>query len=100
MPTLAPVRSTREQRMLLTLLASCDPCLTIEAGSTPAAYEALAVLLTHRLQEPGCHAADLFVLFPPDANAARALQLVSTAMDWWSRNAACSRATELTLSIT
>lgn len=86
--------------MLLTLLASCDPCLTIEAGSTPANYEALADILTQRLQEPCCHAADLFVLFPPDANAARVLQFVSTAMDWWSRNANCSRSTEMTLSIT
>ena len=85
--------------MLLTLLASCDPCSSIDDGGDPGNYQPLAAALASRLQEPGCHAGDLFVLFPPDANAARVLQFVATAMDWSSRAATSARLTASGLSL-
>jgi hypothetical protein len=75
--TMAP--PGRVQRMLLALLASCDPC------SGPAQpYDRLAHEAAERLQSGGCQPADLFVLFPEEADASRVLQFTAVAMDWWA----------------
>ena len=72
--------------MMMTLLASCDPCGTIEAGGSPLDYMSLASKIADRIGVQGCHPADIVMEFPGHADAASALQFASAALDWWSRD--------------
>lgn len=77
--------TTREHRMLVTLLAACDPCGYVQAGASPASYSHLAPALADCLARPGCRSVDVLGMFPNDADAAAALQFARAALDWWAR---------------
>ena len=75
--------ATREVRMLVTLLASCDPCGYVDAGGSPNLYagvagDALTVL------HAGAGLIDLVMAMPPEADASAAWRFANAALSWWA----------------
>lgn len=80
--------------MFLALLAATDPCCHMERGETLVPYSSIAAATVQRLQRQRYHVADIVMLFPGEADAARALQFANAAVDWWEAQCnALSRAT-------
>lgn len=69
--------------MFLALLAATDPCGHMERGETLVPYSSIAAATLQRLLRQRYHVADVVMLFPGDADAARALQFANAAVDWW-----------------
>jgi hypothetical protein len=76
--------STREHRMLTTLLATCDPCEYVDAGALPFRYNPIAGDVLRLLQRHRHSAADVVMLLPGEADASRAIQFAFAARDWWN----------------
>ena len=96
--TLVARPTTREQRMVVTLLAGCDPCFDVDHGRGPESYAALADRVLDALATSGSSITDIFVLFPPDADAARVAQFASVVTDWWRRESQTRTARTLVLA--
>ncbi len=78
--------STREQRMITTLLATCDPCGYVDAGQAPYRYNPLAGRILHLFRRRRSSPSDIVLEFPGEADAARAVQFAFAVVAWWNEH--------------
>ena len=69
--------------MLVTLLATCDPCGAVDRGAPPFQYNPIATKVLQVLQRRRYNPADIILQLPGEADAAWALAFAYAATDWW-----------------
>ena len=82
--TMLAAASTRDHRMLTTLLAACDPCGYVDGGDSPLRYNAAAGKVLHLFRRRRYSTTDIVLELPGEADAARAVQFAHVASAWWT----------------
>ena len=82
LPSQVEPTTAREARMLIVMLAACDPCGYVEDGAAPDHYAGISLDVLRRLHR-GDDAGELLAAFPADVLVAGAMRFTSAALDWW-----------------